>query len=886
MVGFAGISRLISRRSDRAGVQEIAIPSPTVTPPQTGAAPAERRGALWKTALVTAQLGLLLLAINRFLIESAAFRQIAAISVGGFVVHAALPVRYRLPFFLVLSLGGIGTVFGLENGAWLVALGLLLIALCHLPGPGKVRVGALLLVGALLAFLRTGRLSAPWSPAIWPILGSMFMFRTLVYLYDLAHEKEKPTFARSLSYFFLLPNVCFPLFPVVDFKTFRRTHYDDDSSRIYQVGVHWMIRGVVHLLLYRLVYTHYTPDPSKVQGGFDLARFLVTNFLLYFRVSGQFHLVIGMLHLFGFNLPETNHRYGLSSSFTDFWRRINIYWKDFMMKIFYYPLYFWLRRWGGTFALVAATAAVFVVTWLLHSYQWFWIRGAFPITSQDLLFWGVLCALVIANSLYEARYGRKRSLGKARWSLRSAAPAALRTAATFAAICALWSLWTCDSLAQWGSLWRGALAGLAVPAGLVVVGLAAAGGGTGRLAAANAARAAAAARPYSFARHAAATAAAILVVLSLSSRRVQTALGPAVADLMESIRAPRLSQRDEAAMERGYYENLMDVNRMNSQLWEVFVKRPEWPYLYETPAGRKTNDYLGSVIVPSTSIVYHGAPFQTNRWGMRDREYEDAKPSGTYRVALLGSSHVMGSGVADGETFENLCEDELTRAGAPTGGARCEWLDFAVAGYSPLEQAAVIDDAVWRFAPDAVFYVAHSHDREEVIRRLVELLREGIDPRYPELREIVRRSGIEPAMLELPAQRQLDPYGKEMIAWLYGHLAAACRERGVLPVWIFLPRVTADPEAGIVTLQPIAESAGFVTLDLSDTYANRDVAALHVAEWDHHPNAEGHRLIAARLLRALTEKGDAIPPALRGAAAAPDPAPNAPPSSQPQTNPM
>jgi len=67
---------------------------------------------------------------------------------------------------------------------------------------------------------------------------------------------------------------------------------------------------------------------------------MVSTFLLYLRISGQFHLVIGMLYLFGFRLPETHHRYLLASSFTDFWRRINIYWKDFMMKLVYYPSFF------------------------------------------------------------------------------------------------------------------------------------------------------------------------------------------------------------------------------------------------------------------------------------------------------------------------------------------------------------------------------------------------------------------------------------------------------------------------------------------------------------------------------------------------------------------
>ncbi len=50
------------------------------------------------------------------------------------------------------------------------------------------------------------------------------------------------------------------------------------------------------------------------------------------------------------------------ASITDFWRRINIYWKDFMMKIFYYPSFFALKRRGWTerWSLVLATIVVFL----------------------------------------------------------------------------------------------------------------------------------------------------------------------------------------------------------------------------------------------------------------------------------------------------------------------------------------------------------------------------------------------------------------------------------------------------------------------------------------------------------------------------------------------
>ena len=229
-------------------------------------------------------------------------------------------------------------ILGVVNAAWLLGFGLVLLGICHLPLKLWLRVGLLLLAGGFAAAAKVEWISGPWSAAIWPILASMFMFRLIVYVYDNQHEKI--SLARSISYFFMLPNICFPMFPVVDYRGFRRTYYDTEEHEIYQTGIDWMVRGIIHLILYRAIYYYWTLTPAEVIDPDTLTQYLVSNFLLYLRISGDFHLITGMLHLFGFNLIPTHHLYCLASSFTDFWRRINIYWKDFMMKIFYYPLFF------------------------------------------------------------------------------------------------------------------------------------------------------------------------------------------------------------------------------------------------------------------------------------------------------------------------------------------------------------------------------------------------------------------------------------------------------------------------------------------------------------------------------------------------------------------
>src|SRR5262249_49165542 len=174
--------------------------------------------------------------------------------------------------------------------------------------------------------------------------------------YDLRHAPRSPPLREFLAYFLLLPNWACLLFPVVDFHTQRKGFYARDGHDIAQTGVKWIERGTLQLLLYRWGYYHKPiADPALVTGFGQLVALMVMTYLLYLRLSGLFHFVIGIVHLFGYDLPETHRKYFLASSLTDFWRRINIYWKDFMVKVVYFPVWFRLRRGGELRAQLRAT---------------------------------------------------------------------------------------------------------------------------------------------------------------------------------------------------------------------------------------------------------------------------------------------------------------------------------------------------------------------------------------------------------------------------------------------------------------------------------------------------------------------------------------------------
>jgi hypothetical protein len=54
---------------------------------------------------------------------------------------------------------------------------------------------------------------------------------------------------------------------------------------------------------------------------------------------------------------------------------------------------------------------------------------------------------------------------------------------------------------------------------------------------------------------------------------------------------------------------------------------------------------------PNQRGIYRGAVHRTNSAGFRGRELTEAKPPGVFRVAVIGDSITMGSGVREDDTY-------------------------------------------------------------------------------------------------------------------------------------------------------------------------------------------------------------------------------------------
>jgi hypothetical protein len=818
---------------------------------------------------VFAQVVLVALVMRNTSIETLGFHRVLYLAAGGFVINHLLPLRLRLPFFLLLSLvsmvvalsgsahwGAPNPALGLARTGMIVGLGLVLIAICHLPIGFWKRAALLLAAGSVAAAFRYGKWDDKTLAVAWPVLAALFMFRVMVYIYDLSTSPRRPTKLQSLAYFFLIPNFCALLFPVIDFRTFCQKYYDEDALVIYQRGARWMTRGISHLLLYRIAHHLFVLDASEVADGTDLIQFVVANVLLYLKISGSFHLFIGILLLFGFNLPETNHRYFLASSFTDYWRRINTYWRAFIMKVFYYPVYFRFKARGPASALTIATLWCFFVTWALHIYQTWWIKGTVTWTWTDALFWSALALLVLANSLWELRKNRPRKLSRGCSTWREASGVILRTALTFVTITVLWSLWSTPTLRLWLHIWSladmhtlawgGAVLACVMLATVYYEVL------PGRAAPATApAHAGGRLRRGGLYWEAMACAAPLLVILAatylpeLSRSEPRDSQGfPMATALGRLALDPSLPGQG-----RGYYENLTADDAGISQFWETMTT-VQSPFLPDKSTF--INDANAIELAPNFHFERNGLRLDTNRWGMRDRDRNLAKPPATLRIAVLGSSNSMGYGLPVEATFESVLENRLNGEHGADGGF--EFLNFSVPGQSPMGQVWMLHERVPAFHPDIVLFVAHQCDYDWVNRDVVRNVRKHVPfpGDFPKL--LLSDAGVTSRTFEPFAVARLRPHESEMVAFCYGQMVRECRSADALPVLAFVPMPINLPldRGKIANLLQIASGAGFNTIDLSDIFAHYRPEELMQHDKGYHSNAKAQAIIAAALYDRLT----------------------------------
>jgi hypothetical protein len=332
-------------------------------------------------------------------------------------------------------------------------------------------------------------------------------------------------------------------------------------------------------------------------------------------------------------------------------------------------------------------------------------------------------------------------------------------------------------------------------------------------------------------------------------------LSPELAELVKNMRqgTQQLNTGDTKKLQRGYYEDLADAARFNPELSVVYGNRPkDWG---EARQSRTRNDAIGVEFIPSTQGMFKGALQTINSYGLRDREYTLVPGPDTFRIALIGSSHDMGAGVKDNETYENVVEDRLNRELGPRTGKKYEILNFSNGGYDPTAKLAVIEQKVFALKPDLVIYVAYSVEFDWAFRSLPNLIKYHVLDQYPFMTKALQQAGVtleagKPPPEAILLESRLAPYAEDTVRAILERFRDDVTAQGARPAVVLMdtPDDSATRSKTFDRIVQLTQSVKLPIMDLQGAYAGvKDRKSLWIVPWDSHVNATGHQLLADRL---------------------------------------
>jgi hypothetical protein len=260
---------------------------------------------------------------------------------------------------------------------------------------------------------------------------------------------------------------------------------------------------------------------------------------------------------------------------------------------------------------------------------------------------------------------------------------------------------------------------------------------------------------------------ALLLVVGLAGQpQLYDAAAPELASVMGTLKLDAYTPLEASRLVQGYYEEITEASLQSAAFSSSGERAPAGQHMSYTAMTRPTDDMLQLELIPGWRGEFNGSPLSVNRWGMRDRELLREKPSGTYRVAVLGSSVVMGYGVRDSEVFDQLLEERLNAA-QTSGRPRMEVLNFGTGRSFAIHRRLMLEQKALDFQPDAVYYIAHQDEFEGPGPHLADVWYKKHKLSDACLERVIQQAGIKPDTSGGLAHSLLIPHSEEIVRCSY-----------------------------------------------------------------------------------------------------------------------
>lgn len=267
---------------------------------------------------------------------------------------------------------------------------------------------------------------------------------------------------------------------------------------------------------------------------------------------------------------------------------------------------------------------------------------------------------------------------------------------------------------------------------------------------------------------------------------------------------------------------------------------------------------IGYQLKPGLDTWYQALRFTTNSYGLADKEYEISRDENDFRIAVVGSSWSMATGVEQGDIYHSILEERLNSG---DGDTNYEFLNFATENYGLREIVGTARERASEWDPD-VYLLAITTYTAQLEWQEVDKPFEIPERTYPFFQSYVLRAlGLnlydkpKVSMPVLDKDAYLDGryFGQIERAINEVHRTASANDAKVVVLW--LSYATPGPEIEEI-MRRKSEELGIVFVRGYDALWDPDQHN-RFQRWrvDDHPNREGHEAIASLLLDDMLASG-------------------------------
>jgi hypothetical protein len=271
------------------------------------------------------------------------------------------------------------------------------------------------------------------------------------------------------------------------------------------------------------------------------------------------------------------------------------------------------------------------------------------------------------------------------------------------------------------------------------------------------------------------------------------------------------------------------------------------------------SDHPGVVfeLKPNLDTYFKLAKFNTNADGLRDKHYDRLKPANTIRIAVIGDSFTMPSGVNLEDSFHAIIEEELNNL---YENVDYQVINFGVGGYCQSQYVSVLRHKAIEYQPDLVIIGFCPENDHEILPEDV------IERPYTEkaIENSFFRSFVFKSLVKIFTTFQRDQYANtdSFVSMLYDDqlknmklqfsaFGAIAENYGIPILIVYLHYINNREYAEIIGR--LASEHSLLFLNVSTAFEGEEINKFRIYPTDRHPNKKAHDVFSQQILEYLMD---------------------------------